>query len=113
MKKPRVAIYYHNNFGRNDGPPFYYYNVLKNQLKLDTVHLFPEGDTRRFGKFDLHFWVDYGEDGLPIDTSWMPPKEAGGKTIYVVSDAHLDNGYRKEKAKQFDYVFLNQKWYLD
>lgn len=112
MKK-RVAIYYHN-YLRNDGPPLYYFNVLKNQLKLDTVHLVPEGDTRRFGKFDYHFWVDYGEDSfLPREACmWMPPDD-GGKTIYVVSDAHLDDGYRFEKAKQFDYVFFNQKYYLD
>ena len=113
MKKKRAAIYYHNHI-RNDGPPLYYFNVLKNQLKLDTLHLLPEGDTRRWGKFDYHFWVDYGEDSfLPKKACmWMPPKN-GGKTIYVASDAHLDNGYRFEKAKQFDYVFFNQKHYID
>ena len=111
-KKTRVAIYYNNRL-RNDGPPLYYFNVLKNQLRLDTTHLLPQGDTRRYGEFTHHFWVDYGEDSFdPEGSAWTPPKD-GGKTIYVVSDAHLDDGYRLKKAKGFDYVFVNQKYYLD
>ncbi len=115
MKKPRVTIYYHNCFGRNDGPPLYYYNVLKNQLKMDVSHLFPEGDISRWGKFDYHFWVDYGEDGLPVDHAWQIPED-GGKKIYVVSDAHIDDkgrDYRFKKAQEFDYVFFNQKHFID
>lgn len=111
-RSPKVAIYYHTSFGRNDGPPLYYYNVLKNKFKLDAVHSAPEGDTLGInGKRDLHFWVDYGEDGLPVDHSWKIPKD-GGKTIYIVSDAHIDEtgkNYRFEKANDFDYVFFNQK----
>lgn len=35
------------------------------------------------------------------------------KTIYVVSDYHLDkNKYRLKKSKGFDHVFVNQKYYL-
>lgn len=105
--KPRVAIYYSTHYGRNDGAPLYYFNVLKNQLKFDTVHLMPEGDTSSFGKFDLHFWVDWGEDGLPWK-EWEIPKD-GGKTIYVASDTHLGRDYRMNKAKKFDYAFFNQK----
>lgn len=107
MKKPRVAIYYSNKFGRNDGAPVYYWNVLLNQLKMDVTHLIPEGDTSNFGKFDLHFWVDWGEDGLPWQ-EWEIPKD-GGKTIYVASDTHLGHKYRMDKAKKFDYAFFNQK----
>jgi spore maturation protein CgeB len=111
-KKNRVAIYYNNRL-RNDGPPLYYYFNMRDELKLDVTHLIPQGDTRNFGKFDYHFWVDFGEDSFdPEACSWMPPKD-GGKTIYVVSDAHLDNGYRLQKAAGFDYVFVNQKYYLD
>lgn len=106
MKKPKVAIYYSNKYGRNDGAPMYYWNVLKNKLKLDTTHLIPEGDTSNFGKMDLHFWVDWGEDGLPWQ-AWDIPKD-GGKTIYVASDTHLGRDYRFDKAKKFDYVFFNQ-----
>lgn len=105
--KPRVAIYYSNRFGRNDGAPLYYFNVLKNQLGFDTCHLLPEGDTGKFGKFDLHFWVDWGEDGLPWE-EWEIPKD-GGKTIYVASDTHLGREYRMKKACKFDYAFFNQK----
>jgi len=107
----KIAIYYHTCFGRNDGPPLYYWNCLLNKLKLDVTHLAPEGDTSSFGKFDYHFLVDYGEDGLPVDHEWKIPDD-GGKKIYVCSDAHLDNGYRLEKAKQFDYVFFNQKRFI-
>lgn len=105
----RWAIWYHNNFGRNDGPPLYYWNVLKNKLDMDVEHLFPEGDTRRFGEFDYHLWIDYGEDGLPVDRSWKLPKK--GTKIYVISDAHIDDAgkqYRFDKADTFDYVFFNQ-----
>lgn len=103
----RVAIYYSTKYGRNDGSPLYYMNVLKNQLKLDTYHLTPEGDTSNFGKFDYHFWIDWGEDGLPWK-EWSIPKD-GGKTIYVASDTHLGREYRMNKAEQFDYAFFNQK----
>jgi len=106
MKK--AAIYYSTAFGRNDGAPLYYMNVLRNQLKLDTYHLVPEGDTSNFGKMDYHFWVDWGEDGLPVDQTWQIPKD-GGTTIYVASDTHLGREYRMNKAKQFDFAFFNQK----
>lgn len=108
MKKPRVAIFYSTRYGRNDGAPLYYMNVLKHQLKLETFHLFPEGDISKFGKFDLGFWVDWGEDGLNWQ-EWDIPRESVDKTIYVASDTHLDNGYRLNKAKKFDYAFFNQK----
>jgi spore maturation protein CgeB len=116
MKNKKIAIYYHTSFGRNDGPPLYYFNVMKNQMGLNILHLMPEGDTRdRFGDFDYHFWVDYGEDGLPTDKNWEIPKD-GGKTIYVCSDAHIeDNGknYRFNMARKFDYAFFNQQRALD
>lgn len=109
--KPRIAIYYNNQFGRNDGPPLYYFEALKRLYgQENVVHLLADGDTSKYGKFDYHFWVDWGEDGLPVDHNWMPPKD-GGKTIYVVSDAHIDEGgkkYRFDRAKKFDYVFFNQ-----
>jgi glycosyltransferase involved in cell wall biosynthesis len=110
-KKQRHAIWYENRFGRNDGAPLYYFNVLKNDLKLDVTHLAPHGDTSQFGKFDYHWWIDWGEDALPWE-EWEIPKD-GGKTIYVASDTHLDNGYRVTKALDFDYVFFNQKKAVD
>ena len=101
------AIYYENSFGRNDGSPLYYFNVLKNQMKLDIKHLAPHGETSQFGKFDYHWWIDWGEDGLPWK-EWEIPKD-GGRTIYVASDTHLGKDYRFKKAEKFDYVFFNQK----
>lgn len=107
MKQPRHLILYHTSFGRNDGAPLYYYNVMKNQLRLDVTHLSPEGDISNFGKFDYTWWIDYGEDGLPVDHEWKIPK--GGKTIYVASDTHLGKEYRFKQAEKFDYAFFNQK----
>jgi glycosyltransferase involved in cell wall biosynthesis len=112
---PKIAIWYHSSFGRNDGPPLYYFNAMKNKMGLDVTHLAPQGDVSRYGKFDLHFWVDYGEDGLPVDHEWKIPQD-GGKTIYVCSDAHIDEAgrkYRFETAKKFDYVFFNQQRAVD
>jgi glycosyltransferase involved in cell wall biosynthesis len=104
----RIAIYYDNRLGRNDGPPLYYYHVLKDKLGLDCKHLIPQGDTRKdCGDFDFHFWVDWGEDALHYPEFEIP--KDGGKTIYVASDTHLDGGYRLNKAKKFDYVFFNQR----
>lgn len=105
----KFAIYYDNRIsGRNDGSPLYYYNVMKNKLKWNIVHLIPTGDTLKdVGPMDYHFWVDWGEDALQYP-EWEIPKD-GGKTIYVASDTHLDNGYRLNKAKKFDYRFFNQK----
>lgn len=101
------VIFYENNFGRNDGSPLYYYNVLKNQLNLNVKHLAPHGDISKFGDFDYSWWIDWGEDGLPWK-EWDIPKNCG-KTIYVGSDTHLGKEYRFKKAEKFDYVFFNQK----
>ena len=106
-KKPRIAIYYDNRYGRNDGPPLYYWNQMK-KLGMDVHHFIPEGDiTKKYGKFDLHFWVDWGEDALGL-TNWEIPDD-GGKKIYVASDTHLDDGYRLRKAEKYDFVYFNQK----
>lgn len=110
MKKPRHAIYYENRFGRNDGAPLYYFNVLK-QMGLDVTHLAPHGDTSQFGKFDYHWWIDWGEDGLPWEP-WNIPND-GGKKIYVASDTHLGKEFRFKRAEGFNYVFFNQKAAVD
>lgn len=105
-KDLRVAIYYDNRYGRNDGAPLYYKVVLE-RMGFPVTHLIPTGDTQAgFGKFDLHFWVDWGEDALRYP-EWHIPED-GGKTIYVASDTHLDDGYRYRKAAEFDYAFFNQ-----
>lgn len=114
--KPKIAIYYDHRYGRNDGPPRYYLNAMEGKMKLDCSHLIPgEPDVAKGGPYDAHFWVDWGEDAV-LGKEWALKDHIpndGGKKIYVVSDAHIDDGYRLEKAKQFDYVFFNQKHYLE
>lgn len=103
----RIAIYYDHRLGRNDGSPLYYKHCLE-KMGFEVKHLIPQGDTRKdTGDYDYHFWVDWGEDALNYPEFEIP--KDGGKTIYVASDTHLDNGYRLNKAKKFDYVFFNQK----
>ena len=107
MKKLKHAIYYDNRFGRNDGPPLYYWNLLRKNPDWEVFHMIPKGDTLKdIGPVDYHWWIDWGEDALNYP-EWNPPDD-GGKKIYVASDTHLDNGYRLRKAREFDYVFFNQ-----
>lgn len=106
MKNFRVAIYYSNKFGRNDGAPLYYLHNLRKVPGVEVMHLLPEGDTAKFGKFDLHLWVDWGEDGLP-HTTWLPPEDKGIRA-YVASDTHLGPDYRFSFAQNFDHVYFNQ-----
>jgi glycosyltransferase involved in cell wall biosynthesis len=112
--KTRHVVLYDTRFGRNDGAPLYFFNQLKKMSKNqecgigEVLHLIPEGDLSCFGQQDYWWWLDWGEDGLPVEQDWYPPKD-GGKTIYVASDTHLGYKYRLEKAKHFDYVFCNQK----
>jgi len=111
MNKKRVLCLYSVKWGRNDGSPLYYYEALKRRDDLIVEHLEPEGDISEFGDFDYTFWVDWGEDGLPRDNSWKIPKNCG-KTVYVVSDAHLGPEYRYKKATEMNYVFFNQKRFM-
>jgi hypothetical protein len=107
----RIATYYDPRItGRNDGSPLYYTNALR-KLGHDVMHLTSEVAPLEedFGKFDLHLWVDWGEDAL---ASIMPYKPICMKDLhpsaYIVSDTHLGFDYRLEKAKEFDFVFCNQ-----
>jgi len=105
----KIAIYYENRLGRNDGPPLYWCNAFK-ALGHDVTHFasnFEPDNT--WGKFDLHVWVDWGEDALtgalpytPISMKNLHP------SMYVASDTHLGYEYRRNKATEFDYVFCNQ-----
>lgn len=109
--KTRHCILYSSRHGRNDGPPLYYFEQLKKLPDTEVLHLDPELDLERFGKFDYTWWIDWGEDAVLGREAALklPLPKHHGKTIYVASDTHLDDGYRFEKAKQFDYVFFNQK----
>lgn len=105
----RIATYYESRLGRNDGSPLYYSNCLKN-MGYDTTHFssISEPD-KSWGKFDLHVWTDWGEDGLTGLLPYAPIKMNNlHPSIYIASDTHLGFDYRLNKAKEFDYVFCNQ-----
>ena len=102
----RVASYYgdQKSVGRNDGGPLFHTGMLRAIFGAENVlHLFPKGDLSCYGKFDLHYWVDFGEDALGF-TDFVCPKP----NVYVTSDTHLGYEYRLQKAREFDFVFCNQ-----
>lgn len=119
--KPRVAVYYHvlpTTGWRDDGAPlFLNYNLRKilngNSSLSDhggnVVHLAPYGDMESFGKFDLNILVDHGEDVLNVPLDFKIPHP----NAYWLSDAHLDSGYRMNRAKEFDFVFVAQKAFIE
>lgn len=107
----RLAIYYDNITGRNDGNPLYVWNALKRMQaegKLEVDHLAPMDNVSLFGKYDAHLWVDWGEDGL---AGLIPYKmiECPRPSIYWASDTHLGFDYRLEMARKADYAFCAQK----
>jgi len=105
----RIATFYENRLGRNDGPPLYWLIALR-ALGHDVVHLSSENKPDKWGKFDLYLWVDWGEDGLTGLLPYTPIKMNDyHPSVYVTSDTHLGFDYRLEKAREFDHVFCNQK----
>lgn len=102
----RIASYYPDvqTVGRNDGGPLYHTYILRQLFGQDVVtHLFPAKNVTPSAKFDLHYWVDHGEDALGF-TDLVCPKP----NVYVSSDTHLGFEYRLQKAREFDWVFCNQ-----
>lgn len=105
----RIATYYESRLGRNDGPPLYWTNAMRN-MGHDVVHLSSKDGPEFFGKFDAHLWVDWGEDALTNILPYTPISMGNySPSIYVTSDTHLGYDYRLNKAREFDYVFCNQK----
>jgi hypothetical protein len=75
----------------------------------EVVHLCSGLPPDDWGKFDLHLWIDWGEDGLTSVLPYTPISMKGySPSVYVTSDTHLGYEYRLNKAKEFDYVFCNQ-----
>jgi hypothetical protein len=117
FSKPRIAIYYYvlpSTGMRNDGPPLFLQGAFRRLLNGvqdfgkddgNVVHLWPTNSPKDFGTFDLHVWVDHGEDALSVPTDWMPPSP----NAYWCSDAHLGYAYRLKMARKFDFVFCAQK----
>lgn len=107
----RIAIYYDNVTGRNDGNPLYVWNALKKmqeQGKLEVDHLAPMANVNMFGTYDANIWVDWGEDGLGGFIPY-PMIDCPKPNIYWASDTHLGFDYRLNMAKKFDHVFVAQK----
>lgn len=108
----RLAIWYENRLGRNDGNPLYVMASLKRMMEADLLevdHLIPDGDVKPFGKYDAHIWVDWGEDALTGILPYKPFIPTGAPLIYWASDTHLGYDHRFEMAKKSDLVFCAQK----
>ena len=109
-ENPRLAFYYEssNRIHRNDGPPLYWFNQSRELFGKDNViHLIPNGDTKNFGRYDYHFWVDWGEDALMPMLPYIP-ETPPSPNVYITSDTHLGYPYRLATARKFDWVFCNQ-----
>jgi hypothetical protein len=110
----RLAIYYDNITGRNDGNPLYVWNALKRMQEasdgkvVEVDHLAPMANVIDYGKYDTHIWVDWGEDALKSLITY-PMIDCPRPNIYWASDTHLGYDYRLEMAKKFDHVFVAQK----
>lgn len=107
----RIATYFENRLGRSDGAPLYYLQLFK-RLGHEVVHFTSEdtGDLDKWGTFDLHVWVDWGEDALKEMLPYTPMSlKDKHPSVYICSDTHLGRDYRFEKAMEFDYVFFNQQ----
>lgn len=107
MSRLRIASYYENRLGRNDGNPLYMWNAFK-QAGVESGHLIPYGDVTKFGTWDLHFEADWGEDALqgvlPYEPIPIPRPSA-----FWHSDTHLGYEWRLAKAKRTDFNFVCQK----
>ena len=103
----RVCFWYDGRY-RNDGPPLFLRQAaLRNIADLGLIaadHKIPISDYRRWGKYDLNIWTDFGEDGLPEEYVKIPGEE--GTRVYWCSDSHLGLDYRLQKAREADYVFV-------
>lgn len=105
--KIRVANYYENRLGRNDGNPLYMYRAFKD-CGVESGHLIPHGDISKFGSWDLHFEADWAEDALKGILPYTPVPIPSPSAFWH-SDTHLGYDWRLEKAKRTDYNFVCQK----
>jgi hypothetical protein len=106
----KIATYFENRLGRNDGSPIYYLNALRN-LGHEVRHFISDFEPKEseWGKFDLHMWIDWGEDALSHVLPYKPITMGNlHPSVYVPSDTHLGYDYRLMKAREFDHVFCNQ-----
>lgn len=111
MQKLRIASYYENRLGRNDGNPVYMWNAFKS-IGVESGHMVPWGDVTKLGTWDLHFEADWGEDALKGVLPYQPI-EIPKPSAFWHSDTHLGYDWRLEKAKRTDFNFVCQKRALE
>jgi len=108
MSRLRIASYYENRLGRNDGNPLYMWHAFGKFGDIESGHLIPYGDLNKWGKWDLHWESDWGEDALegllPYETDPIPHPNA-----FWASDTHLGYEWRLQKSKEVDFSFCCQK----
>ena len=107
VNTPRIACHYADQkiVGRNDGGPLYHCHELRKLFgKENVLHVFPGDKRTDLGKFDLNYWVDWGEDAFGW-TDFVCPKP----NVYITSDTHLGFDYRLKMARTMDFVFCNQR----
>lgn len=112
MSKLRIANYYENRLGRNDGNPLYMFNAFKQIEGVESGHIVPHGDLSKWGEWDLHFEADWGEDAVQSIMAYKPvpiPRP----NVFWSSDTHLGYDWRLEKAKRTDFNFVCQKRALE
>ena len=113
----RIATYFENRLGRNDGNPLYVLASLKRrQAKgdLEVDHLLPDPNLnlKMFGTYDAGLWVDWGEDALTGLIPYKPLYPPMHPLIYWASDTHIHDAsyqFRLSCAKEADIVFCAQK----
>jgi len=105
--KMRVCTLYESRLGRNDGPPLYWTNAMRN-LGIEVVHLSSQNHFDG-SLYDAILWIDWGEDAVGDCLPYKPIDVSGYEnTIYVTSDTHLGFDYRLKKAREFKKVYVNQ-----
>ena len=98
-----IAFVYNSDI-RNNGTPTLCFNSVKYQLKLgESVVRFtpPCSKSDKLPPADLYIHIDDGRD----DLDWIAPENSA----YYAIDTHVGYEFRKEKAKQFKYVYCAQK----
>ena len=108
MSKLRIASYYENRLGRNDGNPLYMFNAFRQIPEVESGHMVPFGDVTKFGTWDLHFEADWGEDALKGILPYVPVN-IPSPSVFWHSDTHLGYDWRLEKARRTDFNFVCQK----
>lgn len=108
MSKLRIANYYENRLGRNDGNPLYMFNAFRQIPDIESGHMVPQGDLTKFGTWDLHFEADWGEDALKGVIPYVP-SPIPSPSVFWSSDTHLGYDWRLEKARKTNFNFVCQK----